>query len=111
MKRTFLKKVSPKALEKQLKKKEETKILHQFMKDWWSSFGDYKRCMACNCYLPREFSTANVDHLISKSKYPQFVLDVRNFFLCCLNCHHSKEMGFPLPKHKEAIDKIKLELL
>ena len=82
---------------------ENTKKLHEFMKEWWESFGKYKKCMACSKLLPIDFSTINVDHLVSKKVYPQFAFDVNNFYLCCGDCHHAKELGFPKEHHKQAI--------
>ena len=110
MKRTRLKKYSEKSLERRKEKVENTKKIHLAMYEWWKRFGNYKRCMSCNRLLPMEFSTANVDHLLSKSKYPDYSLDENNFFLCCLECHTKKENGFPTEKHKEAINKMKEKL-
>ena len=107
MKRTRLKKVSERGLIKRKEAAERTKQLHLVMYEWWKSFGDYKRCMSCNCLLPMEFSTINVDHLLSKSKYPEYSLDSDNFFLCCMHCHTKKENGFPTDNHKKAIEKMK----
>lgn len=110
MKRTRLRKVSEKGLIKRKEEAERTKQLHLAMYKWWNSFGNYKRCMSCNCLLPMEFSTINVDHLLSKSKYPDLAFDEDNFFLCCAHCHTKKENGFPTDKHKQAIEKVKLKL-
>ena len=110
MKRTRLKKVSERGLIKRKEAAERTKQLHLVMYNWWNSFGSYKRCMSCNCLLPMEFSTMNVDHLLSKSKYPDLAFDEDNFFLCCGHCHTKKENGFPTDKHKQAIEKVKLKL-
>jgi 5-methylcytosine-specific restriction endonuclease McrA len=95
--------VSVISIEKKKIKTENTKKLHEFMKEWWESFGKYKKCMACNKLLPIDFSTINVDHLVSKKVYPQFAFDVNNFYLCCADCHHAKELGFPKEHHKQAI--------
>lgn len=111
MKRTRLRRFSEKSLEKRKEKAENTKKIHLAMYEWWNKFGEYKRCMSCGKLLPREFSTANVDHLLSKSKYPEYSLDTDNFFLCCLDCHTRKENGFPSDKHKEAIEKMKIKSL
>jgi 5-methylcytosine-specific restriction endonuclease McrA len=99
-----------KTYKKHTNKKFDTKELHEFMYQWWNKFGDYKHCMACNTLLPKEFSTANVDHLLPKSQYPDLAFDETNFFLVCFDCHNLKEMGYPKEKHKEAYDKIKNNL-
>ncbi len=92
---------------KHTNKKFDTKELHNFMYEWWKTFGNYKHCMACNSLLPIDFSTANVDHLLPKNKYPELAFNTDNFFLVCFECHNLKEMGYPKEKHKYAIDKIK----
>jgi 5-methylcytosine-specific restriction endonuclease McrA len=96
-----MKKISDKRRAKLKEKSEETRKLHIFMKEWFDKQNP-KVCWSCGQRL-YEFSTAYVDHLLKKSKYPQFSMDEDNLFLCCLICHDSKENGHPKPKHKEAI--------
>lgn len=85
----------------------EKSELYNVMYEWWASFGKYKRCMACGKLLPKEFSTVNVDHLLEWKKWPQYKFYTPFFFLVCINCHDMKSSGFPLSKHKEAINKAK----
>jgi len=35
----------------------------------------------------------------------------KNMFFCCGDCHTKKGNGFPVEKHREAIEKAKKELL
>lgn len=105
-----IKKHSKKGLENREKKKENTKLVHEAMYNWWLK-QPKNECMSCGCKLPKEFHTWMVDHLLEKSKYQQFDKDERNFFFCCLDCHTLKGNGFPTQKHKKAIEKAKYLLL
>lgn len=105
-----LKKITEKQVEKNKIKAEETKKLHQFMYDWWSKQSP-KVCWSCDSKLGNKFYTYMVDHLLPKNLYKNLEFKEENFFLCCLKCHSSKENGFPMPKHKEAIGKAKNTLL
>jgi len=51
------------------------------------------------------------DHLLEKSKWPEFKYEERNICLCTMSEHTKKTNGFPLPKHQELIEQAKRELL
>lgn len=67
------------------------------------------RCGACGCYLGNEPKSFMFDHLLEKNDraYPQLRHTSENIFFVCLVCHTRKTNGFPMPKHQEAIDKMK----
>lgn len=69
------------------------------------------KCESCGAYLGRENKTIFHDHLLERSKYPQFKLDMRNMYLVCLKCHDEKTRGFPTANHKKAIESAKELLL
>lgn len=104
-----LKKVSVKKQKEIIEKKGKPNEVHLAMLAYWEKIPHI--CMSCERYLGNEFSTAFVDHLLPKSRFFEFAKDERNFFCCCLDCHSQKELGFPLPKHKEAIKKAEELLL
>ena len=100
-------KFSEKGLKKKEEKKEYVELVHRAMYNWWLK-QPKNECMSCGCKLPKQFHTWMVDHKIMKSIHPELAMEEKNFFLCCLECHSSKEMGFPKPLHKQAIEEAKL---
>lgn len=69
----------------------------------WNTKSHY--CQSCNAYLGKENKTIFHDHLLEKSKYPQFRFELWNLYLVCLKCHDEKSRGFPTVNHKLAIEK------
>lgn len=61
-------------------------------------------------YLGEEPYSYMFDHAMEKSKYPEHAFNKDNIILCTLLEHSSKTNGFPKPKHKELIEKIKEKL-
>lgn len=57
--------------------------------------------------LPERFSTLYFDHLLERSKYPEFEFDAENIALCLPEEHYLKTNGNPLPKHKDLIEEAK----
>ena len=108
-----LKKFSEAGKKKREEKVAKTKELHEFMFKWWSSLPEERRlrCWSCGTRLSKEFSTGYIDHLLPKSRYPEFAMDTRNFFVTCLQHHDEKERGFPTEKHREAIENAKKTLI
>lgn len=104
-----LKKVSVKKQKENIEKKGKPNEVHLAMLAYWEKMPHI--CMACDRFIPGEFSTAYLDHLLPKSIFPEFAKDERNFFIVDLECHSCKEMGFPKPKHKAAIEKARELLL
>lgn len=81
------------------------------MKDFFLKIWNKKPryCQSCGKWLGREIKTIFFDHLLEKSKYPQFALEEENIYLCCMTCHEKKTNGFPTEKHKEAIEQAKIK--
>lgn len=62
-------------------------------------------------WLGREPLSCMFDHLLEKSKWPQFKYDKRNIILLTCSEHSAKTNGWPLQKHKEAIENAKKLLI
>lgn len=60
-------------------------------------------CNVCGSHLGNIPKSYHFDHLLEKSKYPEFKYDKDNILLVCIDCHACKTNGFPKPKHSEAI--------
>jgi 5-methylcytosine-specific restriction endonuclease McrA len=103
MKRTKLKKVSDKQKIKIKSNVEETKKMWEFFYRIWENSAH--NCESCGASLGPLPATYMFDHLLEKSKYPEFKFEKNNIFLCCLECHNSKSNGNPTIKHQEAINK------
>jgi 5-methylcytosine-specific restriction endonuclease McrA len=89
----------------QVEKREE---MYVFFTEFFYSIPQGDRiCQSCGKPLADPARTYYFDHLLPKSKYPEYILDPGNIFLCCLECHSLKESGFPTEKHQEAIEKAK----
>lgn len=64
-------------------------------------------CIGCYKWLGFEPKTYMFDHLLEKSKYPEFKYDRNNIVFVCLDCHACKTQGFPKENHKKEIELIK----
>jgi 5-methylcytosine-specific restriction endonuclease McrA len=104
LKRSPLRKISQKQIEKNKEKKELTKQQNEFFLSIWNKSPHY--CKSCETYLGEECLSTFMDHLLEKSKYPEYRFTEANIFICCLNCHTFKTNGFPKPKHRFAIDRV-----
>jgi len=104
LKRTPLRKISQKQIEKNKEKKELTQKQNEFFLSIWNKSPHY--CKACGIYLGDEPKNYMFDHLLEKSKYPEYRLTEENIFVCCLDDHTRKTNGFPHPKHQYAIDRV-----
>lgn len=69
------------------------------------------KCQVCGKWLGREPLSLYFEHLIEKKPHPELRHVEENLLLVCSDCHHKKTNGFPMPKHKEAIEKAKEKLL
>lgn len=92
--------------ETNLKKIENTQILHNTMLNWWKSLGTYKYCENCGLILPTTFSVNNVHHLLPKAKYRDVSLNTSYFMLLCNDCHGSYEISPNRIKHKTIFDRM-----
>ena len=63
-----------------------------------------KYCQQCGNFLPKFFTTICMDHLLSKSNYPEYKFAKSNIFFCCGDCHTAKTNGFIGNLHKEKKD-------
>ena len=57
----------------------------------------------CGRFLPREFTTACMDHVLEKSdsQYPECKYSLSNIRYYTPDCHSSKTNGFPNEQQKE----------
>lgn len=94
---------------KDVKKKEYTNKQFQMFFNIWSKRRHY--CESCGLWLGNEPLSIFFDHLLEKSKYPEFALIENNIYLCCGECHTRKTNGFPTENHRKAIKNIKDLLL
>lgn len=111
LRRTPLKKQSEKNKLSKKEATERTYRLHKWLLSLWKKLPKVKECTSCGKRIWGDFLTLYFDHLLPKKKYPQFEFEEKNIYFCCADCHTKKENGFPTDKHKEAIEKAKLELL
>lgn len=84
------------------KDKEDIKRMFEFFEAHWKS--KPHKCECCGKYLGSENKTIFHDHLLEKSKYPEYKYEMSNMYLVCLQCHDEKSRGFPKPNHKKAIE-------
>lgn len=108
-KKTSIKQISEKQKEKNITKKEDTKILHNWFNSLWETLPSNRSCTICDVAITGENLSVYWDHLVEKSRYPQFALDKENICFCCATCHAMKTGGKPRPKHKELIEQFKLK--
>lgn len=109
LKRGPLKKVSKKRVSKIIDKVSYIHLMHEAFYKFWNS--RVHICESCGDYLGNELRSYHVDHLLEKSKYPEYKTEPLNFYLVCLTCHNSKTNGSPTKNHREAIEKAKQLLL
>jgi uncharacterized protein (TIGR02646 family) len=51
------------------------------------------RCAFCRCKIYTGTSWSNLEHLVSKTDYPQFKFTSENLVYCCTRCNMSKVKG------------------
>ena len=98
-----------KSSEERQKNKEEGQKMIDFFNMIWSKRPHY--CQVTGQFLGNEPKTYMFEHLIEKSSHPELAFEEENIILCTLEVHDRKNNGFPLPKHKEFIDKAKEKFL
>lgn len=102
------KKIQYKSAKQKLKDVDKREYINKQFKmffDIWSKKRHY--CESCGLWLGNEPLSIFFDHLLEKSKYPEFALMENNIYLCCGECHTKKTNGFPTENHKKAIKNIK----
>lgn len=90
------------------KNKEDLARMWFFWSLIWAELKE-KNCWECGDYLGKEMKSYMFDHLLEQNKYPELKYEKENIFICCGHCHTKKTNRFPGPKHKEAIEKVKLK--
>lgn len=83
----------------------ESNKMWRFFEDIWAHRAHI--CENCGRYLGNIIKSFFFDHLLEKSKYPDYAHAKENIFLVCADCHACKTNGFPKPKHKAAIENVK----
>lgn len=102
------KKIQYKSAKQKLKDINKREYINKQFKmffDIWSKKRHY--CESCGLWLGNEPLSIFFDHLLEKSKYPEFALMENNIYLCCGECHTKKTNGFSTENHKKAIKNIK----
>jgi len=111
LRKTSLKKSKGKSIEQKKQEKEDLERMWNLFNQIWDELPDIKQCSACGGRIYGQNSSIYHDHLMPKHLYPELKYEKRNLFFCCSECHGNRENGFPHPKHLEAINKAKKELL
>ena len=102
--------VSEKQKEKNINKSAFTESQFKFFIEIWNerkSKDGYNYCEVSGKRLPLEPLSLYFDHLLEKSVHPEYRFDKRNIAIVDGDVHSLKTAGFPLPKHKELIEKFK----
>jgi hypothetical protein len=111
MKRTPLKRKTPlkKVREGKVKKDKSFKVSNEEMRKFYNKIfskrGPYSELSGK--YLGAEPRSYMFDHLLEKSKYPQFADNEWNIVLCTLDEHHAKTNGFPTLPHRARMERFK----
>lgn len=61
-------------------------------------------CQHCGISLGPEPRSYMFDHILEKSKYPQFTYEAENIWLTCLECHDEKTRGIISEKYQKKIN-------
>lgn len=102
------KKIQYKSAKQKIKdtaKKDYTNKQFNMFFDIWNKKRHY--CESCGLWLGNEPLSLFFDHLLEKSKYPEFALMEDNIYLCCGECHTKRHLGYPNENHRDAINKAK----
>lgn len=105
MKRTPLRKISTKQRAKNIAKIRDSREMRELFLQIWNERPRYSE--VSGEWLGNAPLTWMFDHLLEKSKYPQFRLEKNNIALVTFEEHEAKTNGHPLPKHQELIDNAK----
>lgn len=74
---------------------------HEFYNGIWEKRPHV--CGNCNAFLGNEPLTIYFDHILEKSKYPEYRYNENNIWLLCWNCHTNKTNGIYSDKMREVI--------
>ena len=110
LKRTGFLKQKPVSQEMKDERKAQSEKDWQFYEKIWANRKHDCEVHEGYKFLGYQINKCFFDHLLEKSKYPQFRYEEQNIALVCQECHCKKTAGHPTFKHVEAIRKAK-ELL
>lgn len=85
--------------------------MYSLFDELWEKLPKPRKCWSCDKKITGQNLSVYWDHLLEREFYPEFTLEERNLYFCCLKCHDSKTKGFPTEEHKQAIERAKKELL
>lgn len=109
LKRTGKLKSKPATQETKDERKDQSEADRIFYERIWANRPHF--CQVCRTWLGNIMKKAFMDHLLEKSKYPQFRYVMKNIALVCWDCHGCKTVGHPKPKHILLINAAKELLL
>jgi len=67
-------------------------LMKQFFINFWKKHTPHV-CEVCNKSLGSTPLTYHFDHVLEKSKYPEFSFEEENIMYICLECHDKKSRG------------------
>lgn len=73
---------------------EDSLKMKVFFKWAWKFRPIYCEC-GCGKKLPKEINTCCMDHLLTKSKYPECKYSLKNIMFLTSECHANRTQGFP----------------
>lgn len=82
---------------------------HEFYQSIWDIRPHY--CCNCGDYLGSECKTIYCDHILEKSKYPEFRYEPDNIWLLCWTCHTNKTNGIYSEVMVNMIKEVRVKLL
>jgi 5-methylcytosine-specific restriction endonuclease McrA len=74
------------------KKLDKSSLMKQFFINFWKKHTPHV-CEVCNKSLGSTPLTYHFDHVLEKSKYPEFSFEEENIMYICLECHDKKSRG------------------
>lgn len=93
--------------------KERQDKIHELDRDFYLGIWEQRehKCYNCKAPLFGEPLTIYFDHILEKSKYPQFRHTEENICLLCWNCHQNKTNGVAGRKLVGLVEETKRKLL
>ena len=84
---------------------EDREKMWNFFLEIWKERPHY--CQVTGKWLGNTPKSWMFEHILEKSKYPDLAYEKDNVILIDFEPHELKTNGFPLPKHREFIEKAK----
>lgn len=85
--------------------KAHTEKRNAFFMEIWASRPH--KCEVCGKFLGNEARTYHFDHVLEKSKFPEYEFDADNIMLICFEDHDKKSRGFHSPVTEMRIKQLK----